>query len=138
MYVFPANEHYVLVPPAMPPAAVKAPSLEDILELDTHTLLDKAVQTALSISYRLTLYRQAAYLLTNQWNELSQRLGEYQRVGLYGTNSLYKERRAVEHALLDHKIQTWKDLNEPIRYFTELTHKRAESLTEQKLLGGQA
>ena len=134
-YYVPINEQYLLAQPKNLTQENKAPSLEDMLEMDNHRLLDKVVTTALSISYRLKLYREGAYMLTNQWNELSKRIGQYPSNNTYEKRTLYKERDALEQSILDQKMQTWKDLNEPVSYFVELFHKREESLADKKILG---
>jgi len=117
-------------------------SIEDILEQDSGKLLDKVVSTALSLSYRLRLYRESGYALQNIWNETSEQIGGLSSFMLgYNMNierrksMLEKERNGLEMRMLENKHETWKDLNEPISYFIEQWHKRQELKQDKKILG---
>ena len=117
-------------------------SIEDILEQDSNKLLDKGVNTALSLSYRLRLYRESGYSLQNKWNELSEQIGGLSSFMLgYNMNierrksMLEKERNSLELRMFENKHETWKDLNEPISYFIEQWHKRQELKQDKKILG---
>ena len=117
-------------------------SIEDILEQDSGKLLDKVVNTALSLSYRLRLYRESGYALEHKWNELSEQIGELSAVGItYNTNlarrksMLEKERNSLEMRMLENKHETWKDMNEPINSFVDYWHKRNELKQDKKFLG---
>lgn len=117
-------------------------SIEDILEQDSGKLLDKVVNTALSVSYRLRLYRESGYALQNKWNELSEQIGGLSSFMLgYNMNierrksMLEKERNGLEMRMLENKHEAWKDLNEPISYFVEQWHKRQELKQDKKILG---
>lgn len=115
--------------------------LDDLLGQESRVLLDRAVDVACGIVYRLRIYRETASVLTDKWNELSMELGALSafRVG-YNTNvdrrksMLIKERNGLELALLENKHETWKDMNEPTYRFTETFHKCREAGQTQKLL----
>lgn len=117
-------------------------SIEEILEQDSGKLLDKVVNTALSVAYRLKLYRASSYALESKWNELSGQIGELSgfRTG-YNMNierrksMLEKEKNSLEMRMLENRHETWKDLNEPITYFINEWHKRQELKQDRKILG---
>jgi len=133
---------YQNVLPKYEPVRQESFSLDSILNQESYALLDKAVNTALSISYRLKLYDHALISLESRWNDLSSKIGELYSFGL-GNNMnierrksmLEKERSAIEFSLMDHRLQTWKDLNEPTNYFVGLWHKGKELKQDRNLLG---
>jgi len=125
-----------------PPVSDNSFSLDEILLQDSHTLLDKAVNTALSISYRVKIYKDTQFSLEEKWNELSSQIGALSTLPL-GENMnierrksmLEKERNATERLFLENKLQTWKDLNEPVNPFIDYFHKEKASRLDQKILG---
>jgi hypothetical protein len=99
------------------------------------------VNTALNITYRLRVYRSVNEALEAKWNELSSGIGELSsfKIGYNMSverrrSMLEKERNAIEKQRLEHKLQTWEDLNEPIRYLIEDFHKHRELKNDQKTL----
>ncbi len=128
--------------PTSPPAS--ASSLDDILLQDSTKLLDQVVNTALNITYRLRLYRDITSTLEAKWNELSTGIGELSsfRMGYNMSverrrSMLEKERTAIEKQQLEHKLQTWEDLSQPIRYLIQDFHKHRELKADQKTLSDQ-
>jgi len=125
------------------PTKTKDFSITDILKQDSHALLDKAVNTALSVSYRVKIYKDTQFSLEEKWNELSAQIGELYSFSL-GHNMnierrksmLEKERNATERLSLENKLQTWKDLNEPVNAFIDYFHKEKSSRLDQKILDG--
>ena len=119
-------------------------SLEAILGMDESKLLDKVVNTAFCITYRLKLYNDTVSVLQGQWNELSKEIGQLYsfKIG-YNMNierrrmALEKERKGTENLLLEQKIKTWEDLSEPTSMFVDLWHKRLEGQSDKKILGEQ-
>jgi len=123
------------------PSPNPSSSLDDILLQDSTKLLDQVVNTALNITYRLRVYRSVNEALEAKWNELSSGIGELSSFKLGYNMSverrrsmLEKERNAIEKQRLEHKLQTWEDLNEPIRYLIEDFHKHRELKNDQKTL----
>jgi len=108
-------------------------SLEDILEQDNNKLLDKVVNTALSITYRLKIYNDTQKALTEKWNELSFEISRHY-YEQYSKSNASKERNQIEKMMLEQKHLAWKDLNEPTNYFVELFHKRQETKMDKKIL----
>ena len=116
-------------------------SMDDILKQDSHALLDKAVNSALSVSYRINIYKETRFSLEEKWNELSSQIGALSSIPL-GENMnierrksmLEKERNATERLSLENKLQTWKDLNEPVNAFIDYFHKEKSSRLDQKIL----
>ena len=118
-------------------------SLDEILLQDSSRLLDQVVNTALNISYRLKIYRDTNTALDEKWNEMSAEIGGLSSFRLgYNMNierrksMLEKERNSLEKQKLEHKLQTWDDLNEPIRYLVQDFHKHLETKQDQKLIKG--
>ena len=118
-------------------------SIEDILEQDNNRLLDKVVNTAFCITYRLKLYNDTVCSLENKWNELSQEIGQLAPIKIgYNMNverrrmALEKERNTTEKFLLEQKIKTWEDLTEPTSMFVDLWHKKNETKQDSKILRG--
>lgn len=118
-------------------------SIEDILEQDNHRLLDKVVNTAFSITYRLKLYEESKRFFEDKWNEMSLAMGEIEgfKVG-YNANvdrrksMLLKERNLIDLKMLENKHETWKDLIEPTMMFVDLWHKKNETRQDAKILRG--
>ena len=118
-------------------------SLDEILLGDSNKLLDQVVNTALNISYRLKIYRDTNIALDEKWNELSAEIGGLSSFQLgYNMNierrkgMLEKERNSIEKQKLEQKVNTWSDLNEPVRYFVQNFHKHLETKQDQKLIKG--
>jgi len=116
-------------------------SLDDILLQDSNKLLDQVVNTALNITYRLRVYRDITSSLESKWNELSAEIGELKSFKLGYNMSverrrsmLEKERNTIEKQQLEHKLQAWDDLNEPIRYLIQDFHKHRELKSDQKTM----
>ncbi|MEI8348727.1 MAG: hypothetical protein WCI77_01100 [Candidatus Omnitrophota bacterium] len=119
-------------------------SLEAILGMDEAKLLDKVVNTAFCITYRLKIYNNTVSVLENQWNELSKEIGQLYSFKLgYNMNierrrmALEKEKKGTENLLLEQKIKAWEDLSEPTSMFVDLWHKRLEGQQDKKILGEQ-
>jgi len=133
-------------PPSYPnetPASDNSFSLDEILLGDSNRLLDQVVNTALNISYRLKIYRDTNIALDEKWNELSEEIGGLSSFQLgYNMNierrkgMLEKERNSIEKQRLEQKVNTWGDLNEPVRYFVQTFHKHLETKQDQKLIKG--
>ena len=126
-----------------PPEPDNSFSLDEILLGDSNKLLDQVVNTALNISYRLKIYRDTNIALDEKWNELSteicglssSQLGYNMAIeGRKGM--LEKERNSIEKQKLEQKVNTWGDLNEPVRYFVQNFHKHLETKQDQKLIKG--
>ena len=118
-----------------------ASSLDEILLQDSNKLLDQVVNTALNITYRLRVYHDITSSLETKWNELSAEIGELSsfKVGYNMSverrrSMLEKERNTIEKQRLEHKLQAWEDLNEPIRYLIQDFHKHRELKNDQKIL----
>jgi len=138
------NQRKLYAPCAYPkPGLASSPSssLDEILLQDSNKLLDQVVNTALNITYRLRVYRDINSSLETKWNELSAEIGALSsfKIG-YNMNverrrgMLEKERNTIEKQRLEHKLQTWEDLNEPIRYLIQDFHKHRELKSDQKTL----
>lgn len=118
--------------------------LEDILGLDESRLLDKVVNTALSITYRLRLYEDSVRLFDSKWNEMSLAIGEVEsfKVG-YNANidrrksMLIKERNTLELKALENRLLAWKDMGYASNQFLTYFHKRLEGVQDKKILGGK-
>jgi len=128
---------------AEPSSSNNSFSLDEILLQDSTRLLDQVVNTALNISYRIKIYRDSNVALENKWNELSSEIGGLNSFSLgYNMNierrrsMLEKERNSIEKQRLENKLQTWNDLNEPVRYMVQNFHKHLESKQDHKLIQG--
>lgn len=125
------------------PAENDSFSLDDILLQDSTALLDKVINTACSITYRLKIYHDINQSLDEQWNTLRAQVGDIS--GFYpGTNMnierkksmITKELLGIEKQKLEHKVQCWKDLIEPTNYFVDLFHKHISQKADQKIMKG--
>jgi len=118
-------------------------SLDEILLQDSTALLDKVINTACSINYRLKIYHDINKSLDEQWNQVRAEVGDIS--GFYpGTNMnierkrsmLTKELLGIEKHKMDHKVQCWKDLTYPTSYFVDLFHKHQSQKSDEKILKG--
>lgn len=142
-YIYDKSKQYASAPLYAKTDTAPSPSfsLDEILLQDSNRLLDQVVNTAFNITYRIRIYRDINASLESKWNELSSELGALSgfRLG-YNMNverrksMLEKERNAIEKQQLEHKLQTWDDLNSPIRYLIQDFHKHREFLSDQKTL----
>ena len=117
-------------------------SLDAILNQDSLALVDKAVNTALGIAYRVQIYRDAHFSLESRWNELSNELGALTSFTLgYNMNierrrsMIVKERNETERLILENKLQTWKDINEPLATFLDQFHREKALRLDRGILG---
>jgi len=129
--------------PPYSPRQAKDTSIDDILLQDSTALLDKLVNTAFTITYRLKLYREINYSLDRQWNEIRAEVSDLSV--FYPGSNMNAERRksmltkkllGIEKMKLEHKVQCWKDLVYPTNYFTGLFHKHLEQKADQSILRG--
>ncbi len=116
-------------------------SLDEILLQDSTALLDKVINTACSINYRLKIYHDINQSLDEQWNTLRAEAGDMS--AFYpGTNMnierkksmITKELMGIEKQKLEHKVQCWKDLVAPTNYFVDLFHKHQSQKSDQKIM----
>jgi len=123
------------------PSADSGFSLDEILLQDSTALLDKVINTACSINYRLKLYHDINKSLDDQWNKLRAEVGDMS--SFYpGTNMnierkksmITKELLGIEKQRLEHKVMCWKDLIEPTNYFVDLFHKHISQKSDQKIM----
>jgi hypothetical protein len=124
-----------------PSASTPSFSLDEILLQDSTKLLDQVVNTALNITYRLRVYRDISSSLETKWNELSAEIGELSgfKIGYNMSierrrSMLEKERNTIEKQQLEHKLQAWEDLTNPIRYLIQDFHKHRELKNDQETL----
>jgi len=117
-------------------------SIEDILEQDNNRLLDKVVNTALSVAYRLNLYRASSEALVSKWNELSGQIGELSSAQVsYNPNlarrksMLLKEQNMMELKMLENRHETWREMDYKVNQFLDGWHKRQELKQDRKILG---
>ena len=116
-------------------------SLDDILLQVSTALLDKLVNTAFTITYRLKIYNSINNALDSQWNEVRSEISNLS--GFYPGSNINIERRksmlskellGIERLLLEQKVQCWKDLSYPTNYFVDLFHKHLEQKADQRIL----
>lgn len=126
---------------AEPQTYKKSFSIDDILDSDQNRLLDKVVNTAFSLTYRLKLYRNSQHSLESRWNELSEQIGELSgfRLG-YNMNverrksMLEKERGTLERQMLEDKLLAWKDIGYSSQSFTQYFHDNLALKQDRKIL----
>jgi len=119
-----------------------SPSIDSLLDQDSHTLLDKVVNTACSIVYRLRIYRDVNAELDYSWLRTKNELLELQSSFYRGANMnverrksmLTKELLQLDKQKLEQKVECWKDLNEPVSYLVNSFHQNQELKQDRKML----
>lgn len=136
------QKNYAPQPETRVPSETGSSSIENILEQDTHALLDKVVTTAFSIVYRLKIYKDITSELTYNWLKTKNELLELQSTFYPGVNMnierrksmLNKELNAIDKQRLEQKVECWKDLSQPVNYFVDFFHQTQELKQDRKLL----
>ena len=135
------QKKYAITAPTTKEPVSSTSSIEDLLDQDSHALLDKVVNTAFSIVYRIRIYNDINKNLDNNWlktkNALSQ-LYEWKP----GTNMnierrksmLIKELHGIDKQKLEEKIACWKDMSQPVNYLVQFFHQNKELQQDKKLL----
>lgn len=117
-------------------------SIDVLIDSDAHTLLDKVVNTAFSIVYRLKIYNDISTQLVYTWLKTKNELLDLESSFYRGANMnierkksmLTKELNQLTKQKLEQKVETWKDINEPIGYLVKVFHDNRELLQDQKML----
>ena len=118
-----------------------ASSIDSILEQDSLALMDKVVNTAFSIVYRLRIYNDINKSLEYNWLKTKSQISQLYE-WIPGTNMnverrksmLQKELHALDKQRLEEKINCWKDMSQPVNYFVEFFHQSQELKQDRKLL----
>lgn len=121
-----------------PPQAIPSAgdSLDDLLGSDSRLMLDKVVNNAFSIVYRLKLYKASTYELDHTWGDLKTQIHSLDSGPLGNSyshqrkSSLEREVLSLEQQRREQKLSLWKDLkyatNELIEHFHQYQGQRLE------------
>lgn len=129
-------------PTTIEPKPTDTSSIDSLIDLDSKALLDRVINTACSIVYRLKIYKditsQLDYSSLKAKNELLDLESSFYRgrnMNIERRKSMiFKELMQLNKQRSDQKVETWKDLSQPVSYFVNLFHENKEIQQDQKML----